>query len=155
MVEIFKLLKPQHIKLELDSKRKKGAIVEMIELVSQSGALHNTQKIIKEIIQREKEGTTGIGGGIAIPHVMSKTISQTVMAFGRKKEGLEFDAIDAQPVQLIFLLIGPTGKESRHLRVLCKLSRLLHNPQLKEALLNIDSKEAAVKLFQEQERAEG
>lgn len=155
MAEIFKLLKPQHIKLELDSKRKKEAIVEMVELISLSGELKNAQNIIQQIIQREKEGTTGIGGGIAIPHIMSKEISQTIMAFGRKKEGLEFDAIDEQPVYLIFLLIGPTGRESTHLKILCKLSRLLHNSQLKEILLDIDRKEAVVKLFREQEEREG
>ncbi|MBE0478320.1 PTS sugar transporter subunit IIA [Candidatus Aerophobetes bacterium] len=155
MLKLSELLNPKYIKLDLNAKRKKEVIGEMVELLCQSGKIKNAPKIEKEIIQREKEGTTGIGGGIAIPHIRSKEISQTVMALGRKKEGLEFDAIDEKPVNLIFLLLGPKGEESQHLKILCKLSRILHNTQFKEILMRVTKEEEVVTIFREQEEKEG
>ena len=142
------------IKLNLTSRKKKDVIKEIVSLLYQANKIKNPQKIEQEIIQREKMGTTGIGGGIAIPHILTKEISQTVMALGRKREGLKFEAIDDAPVQLIFLLVGPKGEESLHLKLLCKLSRVLHNTQFKKTLIEVEKKEELLNVFKKQEEKE-
>jgi len=77
------------------------------------------------------------------------------MAFGRKKEGLDFDAIDGEPVKLIFLLIGPKGEEATHLRLLCRLSRFLHDTQFKKALTEAKREEDVIEAFKKKEEEEG
>jgi len=154
MVKLSQLLDPQCIKLNLDARRKRNAIQEMVDLLSQAGKIKDSQKVQEEIIQREKMGTTGIGGGIAIPHVMMDQIHQTMMAFGRKKEGVKFDSVDEQPAYLIFLLVGPKQDARLHLKVLCRLSRFLHNPQFKKSLLEAQDEREIVRIFQHQEEKE-
>jgi len=154
MIRLSQILDTSCINLNLNSKKKKDAIREMVNLLYKAGKIKDPQKVERELIEREKMGTTGIGGGIAVPHIMTKEISQTVMAFGRKKEGLDFDAIDSEPVQLIFLLIGPKGEESTHLRLLCRLSRFLHNTQFKKSLMDAEKSEDILDIFQREEERE-
>jgi len=154
MVKLSQFLDPQCIKLDLEAKRKKDTIREMVDLLFQTGKMKDSQKVQEEIIQREKMGTTGIGGGIAIPHIMTDQIHQTIMAFGRKKEGVKFDSLDEQPAYLIFLLVGPKQDARLHLKVLCGLSRFLHNPQFKKALLEAQENREIIRIFQDQEEKE-
>jgi len=154
MVKLSQLLDPQCIKLNLEARRKKDTIQEMVDLLSQAGKIKDSQKVQEEIIQREKMGTTGIGGGIAIPHIMTDQIQQTIMAFGRKKEGVKFDSLDEQPACLIFLLVGPKQDTRLHLKILCGLSRFLHNPQFKKSLLETQDKREIIRIFQHQEEKE-
>lgn len=155
MIKLSRILDPRCIKLEVDARRKKDVIAEMVDLLYQAGKVKNSPQIQKKIIEREKMGTTGIGGGIAIPHVMIEEISETVMAFGRKKEGVKFDAIDERPVELIFLLVGPKKDATLHLKVLCKLSRFLHNTRFRKALLEAQQNEEIIKILRSQEEKEG
>ncbi len=154
MVKLSQILDPQCIKLNLEARRKKDTIREMVDLLSQAGKIKDSQKVQEEIIQREKMGTTGIGGGIAIPHIMTDQVHRTIMAFGRKKEGVKFDSLDEQPVYLIFLLVGPKQDARLHLKVLCGLSRSLHNPQFKKALLEAQEEREIIRIFQDQEEKE-
>lgn len=154
MVKLSQLLDESCVNLSLSSRRKKEAIKEMIEMLSKAGKINNPEKIERELLEREKIGTTGIGGGIAIPHILTNNVSETIMAFGRKKEGLNFDSIDGEPVNLIFLLLGPRGEESLHLRILCKLSRLLHNSNFKNALLKAEKEEEILQLIKQYEEEE-
>ncbi|HHF97862.1 PTS sugar transporter subunit IIA [Candidatus Aerophobetes bacterium] len=155
MVRFSEILGKDCINLNLKSKKKKDTIRELVDLIYKAGKIKDPQKVEKELIEREKIGTTGIGGGIAVPHIMTKEISGTVMAFGRKKEGLDFDAIDGEPVKLIFLLIGPKGEEATHLRLLCRLSRFLHDTQFKKALTEAKREEDVIEAFKKKEEEEG
>ncbi len=155
MIKLSEILDPKCIKLELNAKRKKEVIYEMVELLFQAGKIKDPEELQQSLIEREKIGTTGIGGGIAIPHVMTDKVNKTVMAFGRKKQGVKFDAIDEQPVHLIFLLVGPKQDASLHLKILCKLSRFLHNTRFKKVLLEAEKEELILKVFQQQEKREG
>lgn len=152
MVKLSELLELRCIELNLNSKRKKDTIEEMVDLLFKAGKIKEPEKVQESIIQREKMGTTGIGGGIAIPHLMTDRVRETLMAFGRKKEGVKFDAIDEQPVRLIFLLVGPKEDPRLHLTLLCKLSRFLHDPQFKNSLLETENKKEIISIFQRQEK---
>ena len=154
MVKLFELLDTRCIKLNLDAKRKKDTIEEIVNLLFQAGKIENPRKVREAIIQREQMGTTGIGGGIAIPHIMMGGLCQTMMAFARKKEGMKFDAIDEQPVYLVFLLVGPEQEANLHLKILCKLSRFLHNPQFKKTLMEAQEEKEILRIFQHREEKE-
>ncbi|MFQ3620452.1 MAG: PTS sugar transporter subunit IIA [Spirochaetales bacterium] len=153
MVRISELLLPSCIKMELDATKKKEVLLELLNLLKAQGLLlpEQVDPVWKELLEREKASSTGIGSGIAIPHKILHGFTKTVMAFGRKRKGIPFDSIDGQPVNLIFLLLGQEGSESFHLRLLSKLARLLQQPSFREALLQADNPEQILSILKKGE----
>jgi fructose-specific phosphotransferase system IIA component len=149
------LLEIGTIKLELKARRKNEALQELIELVHRAGRIENPEAALKGLIEREKLASTGIGSGVAIPHLLSPDAGRTVMAFGRKREGLRFDSIDNLPVTLIFLVVGPKHQEYAHLLLLSHLSRLLHDSEFRRILLEVDTPQEILKILRRQEEKEG
>jgi fructose-specific phosphotransferase system IIA component len=145
-------LDPRCIELDLKGKRKGELIREMAEVLSRGGDIQDIESLTEKILEREKLSTTGIGSGIAIPHCMSPQVSQTTIAFGRKKGGAKFDAVDNQPVTLFFLLVGPEGDYAGHMQVLSKIARYLHDPRFCNELLSADSAEAVMTAFKGKEK---
>jgi len=86
------------------------------------------REIFDTILQRERLGSTGVGNGIAIPHGKLPTLDRIVGVFARLSRPVEFDALDDQPVDLVFLLLAPEGSGADHLKALSKVARLLRNP---------------------------
>lgn len=155
MVKILDLIDPQCIKLELKSRKKKELVKEMVDLLFQAGKIKEKEKVEESMMEREKKGSSGIGEGVAIPHIMSSRVSQTLMAFGQSKKGINFASIDGKPIYLVFLLVGPASDAMLHLKILAKLCRFLHNSLFKQALLKANSKEEIIQAFTEEEKREG
>lgn len=155
MVKILDLIDPQCIKLELKSRKKKELVKEMVDLLFQAGKIKEKEKVEESMMEREKKGSSGIGEGVAIPHIMSSKVSQTLMAFGQSKKGINFASIDGKPIYLVFLLVGPASDAMLHLKILAKLCRFLHNSLFKQALLKANSREEIIQAFTEEEKKEG
>jgi len=155
MLKILDLIDPQCIKLDLKSRKRKELGREMTDLLFQAGKIKEREKVEETMIERERKGSSGIGEGIAIPHIMSSEVSQTLMAFGQSKKGINFASMDGKPVYLVFLLVGPTNDAMLHLKILAKLCRFLHNSLFKQALLEAKSREEIIKAFVEEEKREG
>lgn len=155
MVKILDLIDPQCIKLELKSRKKKELVKEMVDLLFQAGKIKEKEKVEESMMEREKKGSSGIGEGVAIPHIMSSKVSQTLIAFGQSKKGINFAAIDGKPIYLVFLLVGPARDAMLHLKILAKLCRFLHNSLFKQALLKANSREEIIQAFTEEEKKEG
>ncbi len=151
LAKVFKLIRPDCVSLDIQAKRKPDIIRELVEVLQQAGAIKDVDAVTEAALEREQLTTTGIGGGIAIPHCMSPDVEQTVMAFGRRTAGAKFDSVDRKPVQLFFLMVGPPGSHSEHLRLLSKLARLLHDSDLKTGLLEAETPDEVVRLFKERE----
>ena len=149
------LLEESTIKLELEARKKHDALRELVELLHSAGKIGDPEAALSGLIEREKLTSTGIGSGIAIPHLLSPDADETVMAFGRKREGLRFDAIDNQPVTLIFLILGPKHQEFAHLRLLSRLSRLLHDESFRAALLDAETPAEILQILRREEEKEG
>lgn len=131
---IAELLDPRCVILDLQGRKKRQVIEELAQRVAEVHDLGDAGALTAEIMEREQITSTGIGHGIGIPHRLTARVKRTVIAFGRKSEGLPFDSIDNKPVTLVFLILGPEGKHVTHLKLLSKLSRLLHNTVLLERL---------------------
>lgn len=153
MVRITDFLQPSFIKLELESTKKKDALLELLTLLQVRGIIDETQKdpIWKDLLEREKVSSTGIGSGVAIPHKIVAGLQDTVIAFGRKQKGIPFDAIDGQPVTLIFLILGKEGNEAFHLRLLSKLARLLQQGTFRDVLSRAESPDQILTLLRQWE----
>ena len=146
------MLDPACIDLVIEGKRKPELIDELVRLLDKGGKVSDPRKLAAEVLEREKLTSTGIGSGIAIPHAMSSTVTETILAFGLKREGARFDSVDNQPVTLFFLLVGPEGSYAEHLRVLSRLSRYLHDRTFCRALREADSSDAVLKAIRDKER---
>jgi fructose-specific phosphotransferase system IIA component len=151
ITEYSKLLDPACIDLNLKGKKKKEVVEELIDLLVRSGKLQNGKDIAEEVLEREKITSTAIGKGVAIPHKLIRGISQTLIAFGRKNEGVNFDAIDKAPVSLFFLLLGPEGHTGEHLKLLSKLARYLHDDGFIRALKEAKNPEDIIQVFRLEE----
>lgn len=155
MNTVSELLDARTIKLELEARKKNEALQELIELLHRAGKIQDPEAALAGLIAREKLTSTGIGSGIAIPHLLAEQAEETVMAFGRKREGLRFDSVDNQPVTLIFLIVGPKHQEYAHLRLLSRLSRLLHDESFRQALLEAETAEEILRIVTQEEQREG
>ncbi|MGE0845048.1 MAG: PTS IIA-like nitrogen regulatory protein PtsN [Flavobacteriaceae bacterium] len=113
----------------LKAVSKKQAIQEMAEFVAPRTKLP-AREIFDQLLQRERLGSTAIGHGIAIPHARLRGIDHIVGAFARLEKPIDFDAIDDEPVDLIFLLLAPEGEGADHLKALARLARALRNPTI-------------------------
>jgi len=139
------------ILMELSAGTKAKAIIELTEALQNSGRLTKKEEALSSLIAREKRGTTGIGSGIAIPHACTQAVHQSMIAIGRSKSGIDFDAPDGRQVNLIFLLLGPTTATSLHLKILARFSRLLSVDGFTESLLSVESKADFLITFKDHE----
>lgn len=135
-MKIRDLLAVESIMLGGAAADKTDALNKMVELMAKSGKIDDVEVYRKGVFAREEEGTTGIGEGIGIPHCKSDVVNKPGLAAMVLPEGVEFDALDGAPVDLIFLIAAPNTKENVHLDVLSKLSMLLMDESFTSGLKN-------------------
>lgn len=134
-MRITDLLMEASIELNGKAASKSEAIEKMVDLMVRSGKISNKEEYKRGVFAREAEGTTGIGEGIAIPHAKSKAVTKPALAAMVLKDGVEYEALDDQPVHLIFLIAAPDSKDNVHLDVLSRLSVLLMDETFIENLM--------------------
>ncbi|MFA6166449.1 MAG: PTS sugar transporter subunit IIA, partial [Gemmatimonadaceae bacterium] len=136
------------VQLNLAGTTKDDVLKELIGLLALDEK--NEQMLFKMLKRRENLGSTGIGRGIAIPHCRSLVVSKLRVAFGRKKDGLDFKAMDGQPVHFFFLIVAPPLEVSnQYLPVLGKIAQFSKEPDLPDRLLALDTAAQFMKLLEE------
>lgn len=146
-MKITDLLDKRSIELNGKADGKEGILNKMVDLMVKSGKINNTEKYKKGVFAREEEGTTGIGEGIAIPHCKSDAVSKPGLAAMVVPDGVDFDSLDGEPVNLIFLIAAPDTEDNIHLDVLSRLSVLLMDEGFTDALKNASSVEEFIKII--------
>ncbi|HYF52502.1 MAG TPA: PTS sugar transporter subunit IIA [Planctomycetota bacterium] len=114
---------------DLKSVEKEDVIKEMVQALVKTGRIEeaSSAKVIKALMDREELGSTGIGAGVAVPHAKHDSITDLVGAFGRSKKGINFDALDGEPVHILFLLLSSKNASGAHLEALAYISRLVRD----------------------------
>ena len=128
------LLIPERIKVPLAATSKDEVLRELVSLAVPGASLAAHDAITDAVRERERLLSTGIGGGIAIPHGRTGAVEQLVLAAGVARTPVAFDALDGQPVSLFFLLLGPESVAGAHVRALGRISRLLRHESVRTAL---------------------
>lgn len=146
-MKITSLMLQPTMSLDLKAVKKDQVLEELIELLFSAKRVTDKKKFKKDILEREKLGTTGIGEGIAIPHAKSKYVSEPTLAFGISRKGIDYQSLDGEPVKIIFMIAVPEGGGNLHLEALSTLARLLIYEEFKEGLYNAKSKEEALALI--------
>ena len=154
-MKLTEMLDESSVVEELTSRDKEGALRELVSVLARRGKLKDEAKALEVRFEREKLGSTGIGEGIAIPHGKLPDLERVVCAFGRSKEGIDFEAVDGQPVHLLFLLLAPENSASEHLKALARLSRLLKDPLFRRRLLEAEDRESLYHTIVEEDERYG
>lgn len=150
-MRIKDILNPESMIMDLQATTKDEAINEMADLEVATGIVNNKEKFVESIWAREKESTTGIGGGIAMPHARNEYINKARVLFAKSEKGVDYDSLDQQPVHLFFMITAPAGADNTHLQALAKLSSLLINPDLVEKLKAAKTADEVIDLFSQAE----
>ena len=133
-MRIRDLLAKESIKLGGSAQNKQNVLNQMVDLMDKSGKISDVETYRKGVFAREEEGSTGVGDGIAIPHCKSDAVKAPGLAAMTVPAGVEYDALDGAPVDILFLIAAPNTKDNVHLDVLSKLSVLLMNEEFTSAL---------------------
>jgi fructose-specific phosphotransferase system IIA component len=145
------ILGPDNILPDLQASNRWEAIDELITNLVTSGKIktENRDAIATVVKKRETSMSTGIGFGIGIPHASTDLIYEVVGSFGRSSKGVNFDALDNQPVNLVMLFLVPQGQFQKHLHTLANIAKLLHKKEFRQALEEAPSADAMFKIIKE------
>lgn len=133
-MRITELLKPESIDLNAAPKDKNDTIRQAVALMAKSGNISDIEAYTKQVMAREEESTTGVGEGIAIPHGKCDAVTRPGLAAMIIRDGVDYDSLDGEPVNVLFLIAAPNTKDNVHLDVLSKLSVLLMDEDFTAAL---------------------
>ncbi|MSP68419.1 MAG: PTS IIA-like nitrogen-regulatory protein PtsN [Alphaproteobacteria bacterium] len=147
-MEISELVSPRAVTADLKVTCKRQALQE---LSHQAASLTGLDKraILDVLLDRERLGTTGVGHGIAVPHGRMKQLQKIHGLFARLEHPVDFEAVDSEPVDLIFLLLAPEGAGAEHLKALARVSRLLRDQGMRDRLRASPTREAIYALLTE------
>jgi len=153
-MDLGDILSKEQILTELQASDRWEAIDELINNLVATGKIkpENHEAISSVVKKRESSMSTGIGFGIGIPHASTDLIYEVVGALGRSKKGINFDALDNQPVNLVMLFLVPQGQFQKHLHTLANIAKLLHRAEFRQALEQAPDAEAMLKIIRDHGR---
>jgi fructose-specific phosphotransferase system IIA component len=122
------------IALGLEVRDKEDLLGQLVRRLVEHGRVAEPDTLMNELLKRERVMSTGIGGGIAIPHALLNDVGDLVILFGRTAKPLDFQALDGNPVDLVFMLVGPKGAANLYVKLLARISRLLQSDDFKSSL---------------------
>ena len=137
-MKILEALDRKAIISDLAANNKSDTLKELTVPLAKANEL-DVDMLVKVLAEREKLGSTGIGGGVAIPHGKLKDLNAITLGFGRSRQGVAFDSIDGKPTHIFFLLLTPDNSTGLHLKMLARISRLLKQEPFKEKLLRAET----------------
>ena len=150
--KLLGFLDREAIVTELAASTKDEVVHELVKVAVERGLVDakNEDDLCRAVLEREKRGTTGLGDGIAVPHVKESPLLKTLCgAFGRSKHGIPFDAIDGKKVHLVFLILGAKGTNAEHIAILKKLASLRQNEHFLRFLREAKDKETIADVIEE------
>jgi mannitol/fructose-specific phosphotransferase system IIA component (Ntr-type) len=152
-MNLARLLKPELVKLELETRTppatdpatprerwlwtvKEGVLSELADLLAAGGRVGSRNRLYTDLLNRERKSTTGLTGGIAMPHVRTMEAREMVMGFARSTAGVDFDCVDGQPAHLFFAIVAPPYDDALYLRVYRQMAAAFHGSDVREAFLH-------------------
>lgn len=152
-MKITDILNEEVVRTNLQGETKAEIIDLMIELVSTQKKVLDKGKLREAILERERIMSTGVGSGFAIPHGKTDAVSDIVGAFATTAQPIDYQALDEQPVRIIFLLVGRDSMVGPHIKLLSRISRLMNKEEFRNQLLQTQSSAEILELFRKEEAA--
>jgi len=152
MIKLSDFLTERTIRTGLVGKKKKEVIAELVGCLAEAGLVTDEKGLLKAVLAREKIQSTGLGGGVAIPHARAGNIQRIAMAIGRYEEGVDFSALDRKPVHLVFLVAAPAKAARPYIQTVAKVARLLKTPPYKNRMLKAAGNAEIARMIEEFDR---
>ncbi|HSR10185.1 MAG TPA: PTS sugar transporter subunit IIA [Thermodesulfobacteriota bacterium] len=146
-MKIGDILDKRSIVSELSSQSKEGVLRELVHVLCLVERQVNEDRTLEIVLERENLASTGIGDGVAIPHGKSRDVKKILGAFGRSRNGLDFQSHDQKPTHLFFLLIAPEDSAGMHLKALAQIFRLLRDQGFRKRLMEAASVDEIYSIF--------
>ncbi len=151
-MRIRELLSNQSIALGAEAANKKDIIEKMTVLMETSGNLTDRKRYLKGVLEREAEGTTGIGEGVAIPHAKNAAVKKAGIAAMVLKKEVDFESLDGEPVKLVFMIAAPDNGANEHLEALSRLSTMLMDDEFRNRLIQAEDRNRFLAIIDEKEQ---
>ena len=142
-----RILKAVNVLVGLRAKRNMAAIREIAGVLEDDEAILDHKSFLADIIRREQQASTGIGHGVALPHVHEDSIRRQILAVGISKDGVDFGAVDGVAVQIVALLATPKKHHKKHMELLASLSRLLQHEDVRQGLIQAADVVQVIEVF--------
>jgi len=151
-MKICEILSVEKIIPSLQGTTKTEVIDELINLFKDDERVNDLESLRHSVHEREKIMSTGVGKGFAIPHAKTNSVNEIIAAFGKLDKPLDFQALDEQPVNIIFLLVGKENMVGPHIKLLSRISRMMNKDEFRESLANAKTSEEIFQLFEQEEK---
>ena len=150
---LSELLTPDRVVVPLRGTTKAALLEELVGVLRDTGAVAHGEAVLQAVLDREQVLSTGVGSGVAIPHGKSDQVPGLAMAAGVTAAPVDFDALDGEPVRLLFLLVGPESAAGQHVKALGRISRLVRKDEFRERLMAAGSADEFLAVMAEAEEA--
>ena len=150
-MKVSEILKEQFVISDLRGNTKDEVINDLINLFQGDPRVNDLDKVRNAVLEREKIMSTGVGKGFAIPHGKTNAVTEILAAFGKTNHPVDYQSLDTQPVQLIFLLVGKDNLVSTHIKLLSRISRMMNKDDFRKRLIDANSSKDIIQLFVDEE----
>jgi fructose-specific phosphotransferase system IIA component len=150
-MKVHELLNDKVVISELKGRSKEDIINELVDLFRNDPRVTDLERVRQSVLEREKIMSTGVGKGFAIPHGKTGAVSEVLAAFGKTSSPVEYEALDNQPVNLVFLLVGKENLVSTHIKLLSRISRMMNKDEFRKALAQAVTNEDIINMFKKEE----
>lgn len=140
-MQLEALTRPELILPQLAAADAEGVLRELADEIAAAGLVPGADELFQKLAERERLGSTAVGGGVAIPHCKLRGLGQAVVAIGRVEPGIDFGAADGEPVRAFFVVVSPSEAPAEHLRVLSTVARWIKGKRNVEQLLALEDRD--------------
>lgn len=151
-VKLSDVLTENRILINIHGKDKYDVLEKMVHAVKTSEKVKDVENLLKKVLEREKIKSTGIGGGIGIPHAQTSGVTDIIACLGISESGVEFNSLDGKPVHLIFLIATRERTNNTYLGLLSRIARLFIDEPFKQKIIQSTSPEEIINLIREKEK---
>lgn len=143
-MKLHHYLRPDLVIPELQTTGVENVLRVVVDRLAESGLVQDHESVLEALLERESSQSTGIGNGVAIPHAVCAELDSPVIAIALSHAGVEFNALDENPVKTFFLLLSPPAQSGTHIKLLARIARLMRQPDFLEQLLSAPTPEDVI-----------
>jgi fructose-specific phosphotransferase system IIA component len=147
-------IEPEHIILGLEGTNKHEIIEELVERLAETCENCDADTILEAVLSRERDGSTGLEKGVAIPHAKCDAVDKLRVVVGISREGVDFESQDGKPSKLFFLMIAPTTESGPHVQAIAKIVKMIKLDRFREKLVKADNPEVIIEAMERVENGE-
>lgn len=145
---------PEHVKIGLEGERKDEVVEELVELLVATCEACDADTIYQAVMDREREGSTGLEKGVAIPHAKCDAVKRLSIVIGISREGIDFEAQDGKPSNLFFLMVAPSTESGPHVQAIAKIVKMIKVEPFRKKLINAKSAQEVLEVIGRLEEGE-